>query len=154
MLGLPEILSINNFVPAPIAAPVSAFTTLLVVEFGFDTFGLAVCLGTLDGDVVMLVGVFEVVLVTAGLEPVVDVKLGFDVPVGVVIDGLEPLPVDVRLDEPPEIEGALLTPRMMLSNGARSSPFASGSCLLDVRFFRIAMSYPVFLTNEVNPAMF
>jgi hypothetical protein len=65
-------------------------------------------LGTVDGDEVMLVGVFDVVLVTAGLEPVVDVKLVWGAPVDVVIDGLEPL--DVRLDEPPEIDGALFTP--------------------------------------------
>jgi hypothetical protein len=78
---------------------------LLVVEFGFETFGLTVCLGTFDGDVVMLVGVFDVVVVTAGLEPVVDVKLVLGAPVGVVMDGLDPLPVDVRLDEPPDIDG-------------------------------------------------
>ena len=103
-------MSINNFVPAPIAAPESAFTTLLVVEFGLVVFGLTVCLGVVYGDVVMLVGVFDVMLVTAGLEPVDDVKLVWGAPVDVVIDGLEPLPVDVRLDEPPEIEGALFTP--------------------------------------------
>ena len=68
--------------------------------------------------------------------------------------GFEPLPVEVRLDEPPEIDGVELPPRMTLSNGARSSPFASGSCLLEVRFFRIAMFYPVFFTVEVKPAMF
>ena len=53
----------------------------------------------------------------------------------------------------PVKEGALLEPRMMLSSGARSSPLASGSCLLEVRFFKIAMFYPVFFTNEVRPAM-
>lgn len=151
--GFDVNLSINIFVPAPIAAPESAFTTLLVVEFGLVVFGLIVCLEVVDGDVVMLVGVFDVVLVTEGLEPVDDVKLVLGAPVCVVTDGLEPLPVDVRLDAPPEIDGDLLTPRMMLSNGARSSPFASGSCLLDVRFFRIAMSYPVFFTSDVRPAM-
>ena len=79
--------------------------------------GLTVCLGTVDGDEVMLVGVFDVVLVTAGLEPVDDVKLVVGAPVGVVMDGLEPLPVDVTLDEPPEVDdeplemvGALPTP--------------------------------------------
>jgi hypothetical protein len=107
-------LSISNFVPAPSAAPERAFTTLLVVEFGLVVLGLTVCLGTVDGDEVMLVGVFDVVLVTAGLEPVVDVKLVCGAPVGVVIDGLEP--PDVILDEPPEVDeppemvGALFTP--------------------------------------------
>ena len=50
-------------------------------------------------------------------------------------------------------EGRSLKLRMTLSSGARSSPLASGSFLLDVRFFRIAMSYPVFFTNEVRPAI-
>jgi len=81
-----------------------------VVEFGLVVFGLVVCLGIVDGDVVMLVGVFDVALVTAGVEPVDDVKLVWGAPVDVVIEGLEPLPVDVRLDEPPEIDGALFTP--------------------------------------------
>jgi hypothetical protein len=53
----------------------------------------------------------------------------------------------------PDRDGALPTPRMMLSSGARSIPLASGICLLDVRFFRIAMSYPVFFTIDVRPAM-
>ena len=53
----------------------------------------------------------------------------------------------------PVNEGRSLKLRMTLSSGARSSPLASGICLLDVRFFRIAMSYPVFFTNEVKPAM-
>jgi len=85
-----------------------------VVEFGLVVLGLTVCLGTVDGDEVMLVGVFDVVLVTAGLEPVVDVKLVWGAPVDVVIDGLEP--PDVILDEPPEVDeppemvGALFTP--------------------------------------------
>ena len=53
----------------------------------------------------------------------------------------------------PVNEGRSLKLRMTLSSGARSSPLASGICLLDVRFFRIAMSYPVFFTNEVRPAI-
>ena len=57
-------------------------------------------------------------------------------------------------EEPRPVKaGASSTPRMMLPSGARSSPLASGSCLLDVRFFRIAMSYPVFFTIDVRPAM-
>jgi hypothetical protein len=88
-------------------------------------------------------------------------------PVGA--DGLTPLPVGNvpmfelgRSPEPSEViepdsrpvsEGRSLNLRMTLSSGARSSPLASGSCLLDVRFFRIAMSYPVFFTNEVRPAI-
>jgi len=92
-------------------------------------------------------------------------------------DGLTPLPVDTegrvtlpvvvagrlgRAPEPSEVrepdvrpvnEGRSLKLRMTLSSGARSSPLASGSLLLDVRFFRIAMSYPVFFTNEVRPAI-
>jgi len=57
-------------------------------------------------------------------------------------------------EEPrPVSAGALSTPRMMLSSGARSSPLALGSCLLDVRFFRIAMFYPGFFTSDVKVAM-
>jgi len=41
----------------------------------------------------------------------------------------------------------------MLPSGARSSPRASGICLLDVRFFRIAMFYPDFFTSDVKVAM-
>jgi len=58
-------------------------------------------------------------------------------------------------EEPrPVNEGVSFKPRMMLPRGARSIPLASGICLLDVRFFRIAMSYPVFFTSDVRPAMF
>ena len=63
-------------------------------------------------------------------------------------------PADVIDGErPPEIEGALSASRITLPSGARSRPLASGSCLLDVRFFRIAMFYPTFFTSEVKPAM-
>jgi hypothetical protein len=41
----------------------------------------------------------------------------------------------------------------MLFKGARSSAPASGICLFDVRFFRIAISYPDFLSIEVKLAM-
>jgi hypothetical protein len=63
-------------------------------------------------------------------------------------------PADVMDEESlPVRDGALFKLRMTLSNGARSRPLASGSCLLEVRFFRIAMFYPVFFTNEVKPEM-
>jgi hypothetical protein len=203
-VGLPVILSINNFVPAPIAAPVSAFTTLLVVELGLVVFGLTVGFTTDVGDVVFVVGVVDVLFVIVGFVVVVgavvfvvgvfvfDVSDGlvfkdvFVVRLGVAVEGLVVSaglfvaglvndevngrvvePADVTALEPPAppadvidetplsvSAGALSTPRMMLPSGARSSPLASGSCLLDVRFFRIAMSYPDFLTCDVRPAMF
>ena len=53
----------------------------------------------------------------------------------------------------PVSEGVPSRPRMMLPSGARSSPRASGICLLDVRFFRIAMFYPEFFTSDVKVAM-
>lgn len=53
----------------------------------------------------------------------------------------------------PVNEGRSLKLRMTLSSGARSSPLASGICLLDVRFLRIAMSYPVFFSIDVKPAI-
>jgi hypothetical protein len=121
--------------------------------------GFVVSLTTVDGEEVILVGDFDVVVVieglepvvdvkpvsVVGLEPVVDVKVVLGLPVGVEIDGFEPTPVveidgfestpmdvrlgesplvDVRFDEPPKLDEDLLTSRMMLSNGARSSPFA------------------------------
>jgi len=89
MLGLPVILSTNSFVPAPIAAPVSAFTTLLVVEFGLLTFGLTVGFTTDVGDVVFVVGVVDVLFVIVGLVVgvVLDVNvvLGASVVFGVVV---------------------------------------------------------------------
>jgi hypothetical protein len=109
-------------------------------------------IGNVDGDVI--------VDVTGRLtnEPVPDE----------VIEGRAPEPPEDVIElEPPEPppdvmdeeslpvrEGALFKLRMTLSNGARSRPLASGSCLLEVRFFRIAMFYPVFFTNEVKPAIF
>jgi len=57
-------------------------------------------------------------------------------------------------DEPrPVSEGESSKPRIMLPSRARSSPLASGICLLDVRFFRIAMFYPGFFTSDVKVAM-
>ena len=116
-------LSINIFVPTPSAAPVSASTTLLVVElvcFGFAT----VCFATVDGEVVIDFGV------------VVDVSDGFvaGVVVGVVVDvegvtevfgavgAVEP---DVIEPAPPPVTlGLLPTPLMTLLSGARLSAFA------------------------------
>jgi len=212
-------------VPAPIAAPVSAFTTLLVVEFGLLTFGLTVGLTTDVGDVVLVVGVSEVLVVTTGLVTgvvfvgvvVFDVSVGlvvtgtFGVSVGFVVvlgfvvkdaggfvgnvgfvagkvglvvgvvtveviggrvapplTGIVPAGKPVRVPEPVDViassakpppagrpakEGRSLYSRITLSSGARSSPLASGICLLDVRFFRIAMFYPVFFSIDVKPAM-
>jgi len=53
----------------------------------------------------------------------------------------------------PYRDGSLSESRITLLRGARSRPLASGSCLLDVRFFRIAIFYPIFFTCEVKPAM-
>jgi hypothetical protein len=95
--------------------------------------------------------------VVFGAEEVPVVMLGFAVS-GLVNDEVngrdfEP-PADViEVGPRPVKAGALFRPRMTLSSGARSSSLASGSCLLDVRFFKIAMFYPVFFTNEVRPAI-
>jgi len=86
--GLPLILSINNFVPAPIAAPVSAFTTLLVTEFGLLTFGLTVGLTVDVGEVVFVVGVVDVLFVIVGFVVFVAGVVVFDVSVGLVVVGL------------------------------------------------------------------
>jgi hypothetical protein len=200
--GLPVILSIIIFVPAPSTAPVSAFTTLLVVEFVLVVFGLTTGFTTDVGDVVLVVGVVDVFVVTVGLVVVVgfvvivgfvvvgfvvtagfvvvglvvDVSGGFVViegvvvgfvvvplvTAGLVVDGVDviaPAPLEVpleippegglttleppegvpRLGLPPEIEGSSSKLRITLPRGARSIPLASGSCLLDVRFLRIAI---------------
>jgi hypothetical protein len=194
-----------NFVPAPIAAPVSAFTILLVVEFGLLTFGLTVGLTVFVPVVVLVVGVVVVLFVIVGfvVGVVLDVSVVFGasdvfgvadvlvvkdvrgakvvlgvedvlvVNVGLVaglvnveVNGRLPTPDLMLVLEPPEppadvIEeeprpvsaGALSTPRMTLPRGARSIPLASGSCLFDVRFFRIAIFYPPFFTSEVRLAM-
>jgi hypothetical protein len=148
----------------------------LVTELGLLIFGLTVGLTVLVGLVVLVVGVVDVLFVTVGfVVGVVDdvsVVLGASVVFGVedvlvVMDvlgakdvlGVEDVfVVSVGLvaaeEEPrPVKEGVSFTPRMMLPSGARSSPFASESCLLDVRFFRIAIFYPVFFTSDVRPAM-
>jgi hypothetical protein len=123
------------------------------------------------GDVVLVVGVVVVLFVIVGvvftLGVVVDVSdvvgavdvFGVDVVVRDVLGVKEVLGVEVVFDVMEDaplsaIDGLLLTPRITLSNGARSSPLASGSFLLDVRFFRIAMFYPVFFNIDVKPAMF
>jgi hypothetical protein len=149
--GLDVNLSINIFVPAPRAAPVSAFTTLLDVELDGLVADVNVCFGAPVVFVVKdgLVPV-DVLLVIEGLE---DVPVPVPVPKLVVNEGLEP-PVDViELELPLLTFGALLAPLITLLSGARVSAFASGICLLDVRFFRIAIFYPVFFTSDVNVAM-
>jgi len=119
-VGLPVILSIINFAPAPSAAPVSAFTTLLLVEFVLVVVGLIAGLSAGVGVVMLVVGLFVVMaglvvlVVMLGLvvAPVVEVKVCFGAPVvgaviaglvvvfvGVVIAGLEPVGVVIgRLD--------------------------------------------------------
>ena len=148
-------------------------TVGLVVVVGFVvTAGLVATVGFVVNGFLVVAGlVVTAGFVIAGL--VVDVSVGFviddedgDVIVEVTgrftgapvpdveIEGREPEPSEVIEPEVrPVNEGRSLNSRMTLSSGARSRPLASGSCLLDVRFFRIAMSYPVFFTNEVKPAM-
>ena len=104
-------LSISIFVPAPSAAPVSAFTTLLEVElvcFGLVTVGLA----TADGEVVIDLGV--VVDVSEGVEVIFEV---FGAVGAVEPEVIEPAPPLVTL-------GLLPTPLMTLLSGARLSAFA------------------------------
>jgi hypothetical protein len=118
---------------------------LLVVEFELD--GLLV-------DVKVCLGAPVVLVVNDGL--VVDDELlvmeGFDV-VLVVSEGLEP-PTDVmELELPLLTLGLFPTLLMTLLSGARLSAFASGICLLDVRFLRIAIFYPLFFTSDVKVAM-
>jgi hypothetical protein len=199
---------------------------LVAVEFVLVFVGVTVGFTTDVGDVVLVVGVSDVLVVTAGFVTGVVVFVGvvvLDVSVGLVVTGtfgasvvfgvvlgfvvkdaggfvgrvgfvgvgkvgfvvgvvtvevivgrvppavgIVPAGNPVRVPEPPEViessgrvplagrpvnEGRSLKLRMTLSSGARSSPLASGICLLDVRFFRIAMSYPVFFSIDVNPAM-
>jgi hypothetical protein len=116
---------------------VSAFITLLDVddEVGvFDIVGFVVVVG----EVVIDVGAVDVLLATAGDVVVFEVKDG--VVVNLFVDELK--------------AGALFDEFLTtLLNGARSIPFASGNCFLEVRFFKIAMSYPVFFSNEDRPAI-
>jgi hypothetical protein len=196
--GLPVILSTKNFVPAPITAPVTAFTTLPVMGFVVVFVGVITGLTIDVGVVVLIVGVVGVFVVITGFEGITGlgvpmmglvviagfvvigfVVIGFVV-IGFVVKSLVNLgflidifgdrpappedviallpptpPVDVTDGEKsPEIAGPYPALRITLLKGLRSRPRASGSCLLDVLFLRIAMSYPVFLTNEVKPAIF
>jgi len=138
--------------------------------------GLTVGLVVVIGLLVLVVGVVVVLLVIVGLVVgvVEDVNVDFGASevlgvedVLVVKDvlgakdvlGVEDVPVvnvgrlTVEEEPRPVKAGVSSTPRMMLPSGARSSPLASGSCLLDVRFFRIAMFYPAFFTCEVRLAI-
>jgi hypothetical protein len=138
-------------------------TAGLVVTDGFVVIGLVVVAGFVVAGLVVDVSVGFVVVPVVNTGRLVDV---FGAKAPAPPDTPEP-PEDVIELEPPEPpadvmdeeslpvrEGALFKLRMTLSNGARSRPLASGSCLLEVRFFRIAMFYPVFFTNEVKPAIF
>jgi hypothetical protein len=87
VIGLPVILSTNNFVPAPIAAPVTAFTTLLVMEFVFVFVGGTVGFFTIDVGVVLVVGVVVVLFVIVGFVAFVGGVKVFDVSVGLVVVG-------------------------------------------------------------------
>jgi hypothetical protein len=153
---------------------------VLVVTVGLVTgvfvvigvFGASVVFGTVVGFVVKDAGGFvgnvglvagKVGLVVGGVT--VEVIGGRVTPplTGIVPAGKPvrvPPPVDVIASsaKPPPAgrpvnEGRSLYSRITLSSGARSSPRASGIVLLDVRFFRIAMSYPVFFSIDVKPAM-
>jgi hypothetical protein len=172
--GLPVNLSISSFVPAPIAAPVSAFTTLLVVELGLLVFGLTVGLTVVAGLVVLVAGVDGVLFVTVGfvvgavvevsgvfgakvvfgvvpvlvVKDVLGAKVVLGAEVGVFIAGFVNSEVKGLPEELLDTDGVFTAPRMMLSNGARSSPLASGSCLLEVRFFRIAIVLSCFLNQR------
>jgi hypothetical protein len=128
--GFEVNLSISNFVPAPRAAPVNAFTTLLVAEFDEVVLDVSVCFGAPVVFVVNEGFVVEVALfVSEGFE-VVDVPVvmdGFDVvPVLVVNDGLDAVPVpDVIEPAPPVVTvGVLPALLMTLLSGARLSAFA------------------------------
>jgi hypothetical protein len=140
-------LSINIFVPAPIAAPVSAFTTLLEVELDGLVADVKVCLGAPVVFVVKDGFVPDVeLLVIEGLDDVPVPKL-------FVNEGFEPPEDVIELELPPLTFGAVLAPLTTLLSGARVSAFASGICLLDVRFLRIAIFYPLFFTSDVKVAM-
>jgi hypothetical protein len=144
-------------------------TAGLVATDGFVVIGLVVVAGFVVAGLVVEVSVGFVIGNVDG-DVIVDVTGRLtDAPVpDEVIEGRAPEPPEDVIElEPPEPppdvmdeeslpvrDGASFKLRMTLSNGARSRPLASGSCLLDVRFFRIAMSYPVFFTSDVRPAIF
>lgn len=161
-----------------IAGVVTFGVVVVVFVVGVVVLDVSVVLGTVVVGVVLVVKVDFGVNVVFGTLLVFVVKdAGGLVAVGTVVFGdviVEVTPVDGlgatevpagplgRAPEPSEViepdgrpvnEGRSLKSRMTLPNGARSSPLASGICLLDVRFFRIAIFYPLFFSNEVNPAM-
>ena len=86
-VGLPVNLSMISLVPTPSAAPVSAFTILLEVEFVFVFAGVTVGFTTEVGVVVFVVGVVGVLVVTVGLVVVVVfvVSVGLVGTVGLVV---------------------------------------------------------------------
>jgi len=111
-VGLPLILSMISLVPAPSAAPVSAFVIALVVEFVLVFGVLTVGFTTDVGDVVLVVGVVAVLLVTVGL--VVGVVLDVNEVRGTkVVLGVADVPVvreGFALPETDEVKGRLLEP--------------------------------------------
>jgi hypothetical protein len=126
---------------------------LLDVELDGLLVEVRVCLGT--PVVFVVIDGFapdDELLVIEGLDDV-PVPVPVPMPKLVVNEGLEP-PVDViELELPPLTFGALLAPLTTLLSGARVSAFAAGICLLDVRFLRIAIFYPLFFTSDVKVAM-
>ena len=77
--------------PAPSTAPVSAFVTLLAVEFVFVFVGVTVGFFTTDVGVVLVVGVVVVLVVTVGFVVAVVFVVGavvLEVSVGLVVAGL------------------------------------------------------------------
>jgi hypothetical protein len=101
-----------SLVPAPSAAPVSAFVIALVVEFVLVFGVLTVGFTTDVGDVVLVVGVVAVLLVTVGL--VVGVVLDVNEVRGTkVVLGVADVPVvreGFALPETDEVKGRLLEP--------------------------------------------
>ena len=92
-VGLPVILSMISLVPAPSAAPVSAFVIVLVVEFLLVVGVFTVGFTTDVGDVVLVVGVVVVLFVIVGLTVgltagvVTFGKVVLDVSDGLVVKG-------------------------------------------------------------------
>jgi hypothetical protein len=145
---------------------VGVFVVGVVVSVGFVVTGFVVTVGfvmdvgfvltvgfVIDVGFVLTVG-FVVVLVNTGL--LIDVPEPEVVPlIGGLLMGV--VPAGMTVVEPrngvfvPSRSGlALLKLLITLLNGARSNPLASGICLLDVRFFRIAMFIP-FSPVKLSP---
>jgi hypothetical protein len=139
---------------------VGVLVVMVGLVVGVVTVGLVVAVGLVVTAGFVVVG-FVVIgfVVTAGFV-VVEVRFGFVVVVGCVVppvntgllvDGarepaeappevvLEPPEGAPKLGLPPEIEGSSSKLRTTLLRGFRSKPLACGSCLLDVRFLRIAI---------------